>query len=57
MLVLEVEYVIDGELEILYEGIYQRDEAIVLMWSVKNGTIRVHYLSYLGVFTNKMNIC
>jgi len=34
---LEVEPVIDGEPKILYEGIYQRDEAVVLMWFVELG--------------------
>jgi hypothetical protein len=35
--VLEVELVICGEPEILYEGIYQGDETIVLVWSIEFG--------------------
>ncbi len=35
VLVLEVKLVIDGELEILYEGVYQRDEVDVLVWFAK----------------------
>ncbi len=31
VLMLEVEHVVDGKLEILYKGIYQGDEAIVLV--------------------------
>jgi hypothetical protein len=35
VLVLEVEPIIDGEHEILYEGIYQGDEVDVLMWFIE----------------------
>jgi hypothetical protein len=31
VLMLEVEHVVDGKLESLYKGIYQGDEAIVLV--------------------------
>jgi hypothetical protein len=37
ILILEVKLVVDGELEILYEGVYQGDEVDVLMWFVKLG--------------------
>jgi hypothetical protein len=37
VLVLEVKLVIDGEPKILYEGIYQGDETIVLVWSIESG--------------------
>jgi hypothetical protein len=35
VLVLEVEPTIDGEHEILYEGIYQGDDVDVLMWFIE----------------------
>ncbi len=35
VLVLEVEPIVDGNLEILYEGMYERDEAVVLVWYAK----------------------
>ncbi len=51
VLVSEVEFVIDGEPKILYEGVYQRDEVVVLMWFVKlglghNRCCMVHYFKF-----------
>ncbi len=35
VLVLEIKLVVDGELEILYESVYQGDEANVIVWYAK----------------------
>jgi hypothetical protein len=35
VLVPKVEHVVNGELEILYESVYQGDEVIVLVWCSK----------------------
>jgi hypothetical protein len=37
VLVLKVELVVDGKLEILYASIYKGDEATILAWSTKLG--------------------
>jgi hypothetical protein len=41
VLVLKVKLVVDGELKILYEGVYQGDDTNVLVWSAK--PISSHY--------------
>ncbi len=35
MLVLEIKFAINDEPKILYEGTYQRDEIIVLVWYIE----------------------
>jgi hypothetical protein len=42
VLVLEVEPIINGDPNILYEGIYQKDEVVVQMWFIEPGL--GHYL-------------
>jgi hypothetical protein len=44
VLVLEVEPAINGELKIFYEGIYQGDEIVVLVWSTKLGLSHYRWL-------------
>jgi hypothetical protein len=51
VLVVEVEFAINTKLEILYGGVYQRDETIVLMWFAKLSLIHfdgyvVHYSKF-----------
>jgi hypothetical protein len=44
VLVLIIELAGDGELEILYESIYQGDEGTILVWSTKLGLDHYQWL-------------
>jgi hypothetical protein len=44
VLVLRIKLDVDGELEILYESIYQGDEIVVLVWCAKLGLGQYRWL-------------